>query len=74
MKYLFPTYAIQWDGGDFFKLGKVEFFKSDTFFQNNKEAINKSIETNETFLKDAEDFYMKSPWVAVVEVKKWNLK
>jgi hypothetical protein len=69
-KYLFPIYTIQWDSGDFFKLGQVEFIKSDTFFQNNKEAINKSVETGETFLEDAKDFYMKYPWVAIVEVKK----
>jgi len=69
-KYLFPIYTIQWDGGDFFKLGKVEFIKSGTFFQNSKEAINKSIGTGETFLKDAKNFYMKYPWVAIVEVKK----
>jgi hypothetical protein len=69
-KYLFPIYLIQWDGGDFIKLGKVEFIKSDNFFQTEKENINKSIETGETFLKDAQDFYAKYPWLAIVEVKK----
>lgn len=69
-KYLFPTYVVSWGGGDFIKLGKVEFIKSDSFFQSKKEGINKSIEAGETFLKDAKDFYMKYPWVAIVEVKK----
>jgi hypothetical protein len=69
-KYLFPIYTVQWDSGEYFKLGKVEFIKSDTFFQNNKPGINKSIETGETFLEEAKDYYMKYPWVAIVEVRK----
>ncbi len=69
-RYLFPVYAVTWDGGNFIKLGKVEFIKSETFFQNNRECINKSIEAGETFLKDAQDFYMKYPWVGLVEVKR----
>jgi hypothetical protein len=69
-KYLFPTYAVDWDGGNFIKLGKVEFIKSHAFFQSKREVINSSIEAGETFLKEAEDFYTKYPWIAIVEIKK----
>jgi hypothetical protein len=69
-KYLFPTYAVHWEGGDFIKLGKVEFIKSHTFFQSNREVINKSIENGEIFLKDGENFYTRFPWVAIVEIKR----
>lgn len=69
-KYLFPTYAVHWEGADFIKLGKVEFIKSHTFFQSNREVINKSIETDEIFLKDGENFYTKFPWVGIVEIRR----
>src|SRR4030042_1442804 len=36
----------------------------------NREGINKWIETGETFLQEAKDYYMKYPWVAIVEVRK----